>query len=333
MAGLWTARFTGGATDITIASKAAFEVNVEKNFSKEDEVDSIDWSVRIRGEITGATPADVADGYIELHELVTQVTDPVRVRIALDGTDKFDLDPAEGFTGPHVISIRPVADEGAGHEHWTYELVIVYRGKPSTSENDLYNFSASFTKVTVSGRIIRQVWRASGTAKTKGAAEAAVLAYKPSEKNVSEDLTVSPTESSASAVWVWEPLQRAICRVRRTGAKDFAESGQIGVAAPPVLHRLTDRARIVTVGGTVFGRTEALTPPAAHFTESDNVQRVDARETDNGDVYPSPAERGIYALDFQEVWLITGPIPAIKHDGNHHLINLEPAPAPGRIIT
>lgn len=331
--GAWTAQIAEGADAITIASKAAFEINSEKNFSSEDEVESVDWTVRIRGEIVGATAEAVADGYIALHKLVSDVTDPVRVQIALDGVVKFDLDPAEGFTGPHVISIRPVAEEGAGHSHWAYELVVVFRGKPSSSQNDLYNFSASFTKVTVAGRVVRQVWRASGNAKTMKVAESAVLSYKPSEKNVSEDLTVSPTEASAAGVWVWEPLQRVRCRVRRTGAKDYAESGQAGKDAAPVLHRLMDRARVVTISGTVFGRTEVLSAPAAHFTESANVQRVDGRESENGDVYSPAEERGIYALDFQEVWLITGPVPAIKHDGNHHLINLEAAPAAGKIVS
>lgn len=328
----WTAQFREGADAITIASKAAFEISADKNFSSEDVVESVDWVVRVRGEIVGATPGDVADGYLALHELVSDVTDPVRIQIALDGVNKFDLDPAEGFTGPHVISIRPVPDEGAGHSHWAYELVVVFRGKPSSSQNDLYNFSTSFTKVTVSGRIVRQVWRASGNAKTMEAAQAAVLAFKPTEKNVSEDLTVSRTEASASAVWVWEALQRVRCRVRRSGARDYVESGQVGKDVPPVLHRLFDRARVVTISGTVFGRAETLAAPPAHFTEGDNVQRVDARESDNGDVYPDPLS-GTYALDFQEVWLITGSIPAIKHDGNHHLINLEAAPAAGKILS
>lgn len=328
----WTAQIGEGVDAVTIASKAAFEASSEKNINTEGEVESVDWTVRLRGEIVAATADAIAEGYLALHELVSDAVDPVRVQIALDGDVKFDLNPAEGFVGPHVVSIRPVADEGAGQSHWTYELVIIYRGKPSSQENDLYNFSTSFTKVTVSGRVVRQVWRASGTAKTMEAAQSAVLAFKPSEKNVAEDLTVSRTEASASAVWVWEPLQRIRCRVRRTGPNDFTASGQVGKGVAPILHRLMDRERIVTIEGTVFGRTEALSPPAAHFTEGDNVQRVDARETGNGDVYPDP-ERGIYALDFHEVWLITGPIPAVKHDGNHHLINLEAAPAAGKILS
>lgn len=329
----WTAQIGEGGDAVTISSKAAFETSCEKNFSSEDEVESVDWVVRLRGEIVGATPGDIADGLLALQELVSDVTDPVRVQIAQDGTTKFDLNPAEGFTGPHAISFRSIPDDGAGQSHWTYELIVVFRGKPSTSQNDLYNFSTSFTKVTSSGRIIRQVWRAAGNAKTMEAAQAAVLSFKPAEKNVTEDLTVSRTEASAAAVWVWEPLQRVRCRVRRSGAKDFVESGQVGKDVAPVLHRLTDRARVVTVAGTVFGRAEALVAPPAHFTESENVQRVDARESDNGDVYPADAERGIYALDFQEVWLITGAIPAIKHDGNHHLVNLEAAPAAGGILS
>ncbi len=314
---------------VTIAASAAFDFSFEKNFTDNDRVESVDYTCRIRGDIRSG---DVVDGFVTLAGLVTGISTPTRIRISKDSTVKFDWRPEEGFVGPHVVSFGSNPDPGNGHSHWKYELVIVFRARPAEDDNDLYSFTTSFTTLKDKGRIVRQVWRASGKAKTRAAALAGVLAFKPSSDDVSEQITESETESSAEAVWVWEALQAIVCRVRRSGAREYAESGQVGVSANPILHRLTNRARVVTISGVVRGYNPGLSAPPAHLSESDTVQRVDAREG-NDDQAIESAEKGIYELRFNEVWLVSGPIPAIKHAGNHQLIDLSAAPPPGAILS
>ncbi len=326
--GEWTIEIGDAGSSVTIDASAAFDIRKERGFTDNDRLEYVDYTCTVRGDITSG---DVVDGFLELAALV-DLNSSVPVTVSKDGEAKFEWLPEAGFVGPHVVAFASNPDKGNGHSHWKYELTIVFRAKPDGNENDLYSFTTSFTTVKDKERIIRQVWRASGKARTRAAAVAGVLAFKPSSQEVSEQLTESSTESSAEAVWVWEALQRITCRVHRTGAKDFSESGQVGVGVGPVLHRLSDRARIITISGVVRGYEPGLVAPPAHLTESDTVTRVDSREGNDDQAVETP-EKGIYELRFQEVWLVTGAVPAIKHAGQHHLIELTTAPAPGAILS
>lgn len=327
MAGIWTAEID----DVTIVSDAAFELSWRKNFNDRDSVESVDYLCEIRGDVVAATPGAVASAFIALAALVKDGTTSVPVRIKLDGVTQFEWDPTEGFVGPHVVSFESVPDGGNANSHWKYAMTVVFRGKPESSDSDMYDFTTSFTRLKVNGRTVREVWRASGKAKDRAAAVAGVLAFKPATQEISEQITESATDSSAEAVWVWEALQPVICRVRKRGSIDYVSSGQAGANAPPVLHRLLDRARVIEISGTVRGYTPNLSAPTPHLTENENVSRVDARES-NDEVAIESAEKGVYELNFHEVWLVSGPAPNINHNGNHHVIDLGTAPAPGAII-
>jgi hypothetical protein len=325
MADEWTVDL-GGLAEITEA--AAFDISGEATYNENDQLEVIDYVCNITGELIAD---DLAEAFVELLDLV-KTTEPIHVLIKRNGVTQFDWDPTEGFLGPHVVSFRSVPAKGNAHSHWQYQLVITFRGKPDSNENDLYSFTTSFTRVKDKDRVIREVWRASGKAKTRLDAVNGVLAFKPSSKEVSEQITESSTESSAEAVWVWEAIQKIICKVRKTGARDYAESGQVGSEAFPVLHRLTNKARVVTISGVVRDYQRGISAPPAHLSESDQVVRVDSREANDEAAIESP-ERGIYELPFMEVYLVTGEIPAINHAGKHHLIDLGTAPAPGAILS
>jgi hypothetical protein len=330
----WTVAVTGGDSAVTIASHAAFDWKWIKNVAPNGQVQSVDHELRIRGRIVASTPAAVADAFVLLKNEVTESTAEVTVEVALDGTSRFTMNPADGFFGPHVISFESVPDDGSADSHWQYEMVIIFKGKGS--ETNAQNFATSLQVVTNHGRIIRKVWTVSAQGFNFQQAETFCKTFKPSGEDVEEDRKIDPIEARASYTWTWVALQEVHCEVRSSpgGGLSWEPEGQVG--EEPILHQTMREPEHIVVSGYVRGYKQGLKPPSAHFAETETMTRDSAKESKvkelDGPIIENE-EKGIYRLPFEERWISTGPRGEANHASAHHLIGFETPPGDGKITS
>lgn len=334
----WRVLIGEGSDQLVIDAHARFEWAVGKNINQQGSVESVNHTIVLEGSVVEASPALVADRFFLLSNEVDSKFNNVRVQLELDGSNKADLQPSNGFDGPHVTGFRSIPSDGNADSHWMYEMTIIFNSKVGaggdTQKPEVYNLNTSLNIVKDNERTIRKIWKASATAADAGAAKAAIIGFKPASKNLREEVEVFPQEARATAIWVWEGLQEVFEEVEFTGGgSDYVVDPQAGKGKDAILHLAQRGAVIVTIRGVVRGFSKALSRPAPHFSESATLRRATARERRNdADPRIENAERGIWSLPFEEVWLSVGPTPNPNHQGQHNDIKFVPrVPADGSI--
>ena len=328
----WRVLIGEGADQAVIDAHASFEWNVSKNVNAQGSVESVFHIVNIGGSAvitTGSTPALVADRFFALSNEVDSKFNAVRVQLELDGVNKADLKPSDGFDGPHVSAFRSIPDDGNADSHWRFEMTIIFNsraGAGESQEDDLFELNTSLNVVKDHDRIIRKIWKASGKSSDASTARTSVLSFKPNSKDLREEVEIFPQEARATAIWVWEGLQEIFEEVNFSGGgSDYVADTQIGVGKDALLHRKQRDPVIVVIRGVVRGFTKSLRPPGKHFSESATMRQATGRENRAGTtVQIESAERGIFRLPFEEVWLSVGPTPEPNHVGPHSDIKFLP---------
>lgn len=326
----WTIDIEDGAETVTIEEHATFERSWRKVQAGNGRIEAIVKQATIEGKIIG-TPAAVAAGIRALKALVDEKATLSRVVFSLDGSEDEVWESSTGFQGPFVTDLEEVKSPGGGGAHRVYRMTITFTGKGDSGEetDNLMEFFASVSTTRDHDKVIRKVWTAGGKGTSAAAALSRARSYKPSGQDVREVEQLDPSNQSGSVTYTWEALQEVFCSVEYFGGRiDYVADPQAGAGADPILH-LKQRGELeVRVKGIVRGFSPALTPPAPHFSESDTLRRAYGRER-TGKLEIENAERGIYRLPFEEVWVSAGPTPEPSHADNHHLITLGGSKVPG----
>lgn len=335
----WVITIGTGAEQIVIDANARFGINVSKNVNSQGDVESVDWQIDVDGEVIDGDPDVIADLIAEYADAVAENHDAVEVLLTLDGDDKFDLDPADGFVGPFISNFKTTTTPGAGQSHWGFSFTILYKSRGAvggTQPQDVYEFHTSLATTKRHGKIVRKVWKASATSTSSSSAKAAVLGFKPSDTFITEELEEFFKDARATAVWVWEAEAAGVrvwdCRVtQQGGGQGYVADSQAGVGEPALLHMKQFGVWRIDVRGRIVGFTPDIKPPAAHYAESDTLVRaVDLEQQST--VKLSDRLRQEYELEYHEVYLCTAAAPpAPKHEGDHHLADPGKAPANGGI--
>lgn len=335
----WTITIGEGDDAIVIDEAARFGYLPRKNINSSDDIESVDHLFTIEGVVTNQSPADIAARILELSDMVAEDFDAVRVLIELDGETWKDLQPSEGFSGPHVVEFETLGQEegGAGQEQWRYRFVISYKSKALQDDEDenIYELQTSISKTTKNGKVVRKVWKASAKSTSSAAALASVLGFKPSEKYITQEQEEFPQDSRATSVWVWELEAGAIkswdCKVTYSGGRrGWIAVPQAGESADPILFPKQRGPLIIEVTGTIISFEPDVQPPSEHFSESDTLVRdTESERTQEPAVYDR--HKGEYVLHYHEVWQSFGPLPGFSsHSDGHNLIPSGQAPGDGR---
>lgn len=331
----WTVTIGEGVDAVTIEESALFNINAQSVLNDKGEVDHVDVTIDIEGDVVESTAAGVATSTEALSdEVITKLTKR-RVQVALDSTNYWDFTTANAAQGPHVVSFRTNSDEGSGDSHWRYGLTIFVRKFGSLeNQSGVYDLTTSLAITTVNGEIVRKVWRASARATSAAAALAKILTFKPAIENISEEVERFFEEARATGVWVWEPRKNSgILNYQEEveivgGGKDYVESMQAG-GDDPVLHVMRRRPVMVTIRGVVRGFEPSLmVPPPPHLSEDGGFVRLTGRER-RYNIEIETAERGIYRLRYEEMWLITEDITPVINHGTHNTITWANPPPDG----
>lgn len=332
----WTFTIGEGADAVVIDELARFGFKTQKNLNSNDEVESVEWIFNIQGTAKG-TPAVIKARIDELNNQVVEEFNGVRLLIQHDGVTWQDLLPVDGFLGPQVTDFETLGEEegGAGLDQWKYRMTVVYRsrGLQEGGDNaDVYELQTSVSKTTKNGKVIRKVWKASAKSRTSAAALAAVLGFKPSDKYITHEQEEFPEDARATSVWVWEHETGAVlgwdCRVTyRGGRNGWVAVPQAGAQADPIAFPKQRGFLTVEVEGEIRSFEPEISPPSAHFSESDTL----VRDTEN-ERTQEPAifdrHRGEYVLRYHEVYQSFGPLQVgANHDEAHNVIPDGEAPA------
>lgn len=332
----WTVQIGEGGTAYTISTDAAFNIEAQAIPRDGGGIDALEYTCEIEGYITGATASAVADNFVDLMEEVTEKFTARRVQIALDGTTKFDWTTTDGFAGPYVTLVRSEGEKGNWDSKTRYRAVISYRARASGGGDALFELSTSLAVTTVNGEIVRKVWRASAKSNTAATALSKIMKYKPNEPNITQEIERFFKEGRATAVWVWDSRNAKgflshKCTVTSTGwGRGWIEQKQAGKDKEAILFRKRNSSETITVKGVILGLDPAkLESPEDHFTESDTLKRDLQAETFY-DVEIEDPVRGIYKLEYMEVWRSIGPSQVANHHG-HDKITFKTPPSDGQI--
>ena len=335
----WRVLIGEGSDQLIIDAHMRFEWSAQKSLNQQGSVESIVHVIQLEGSVVETTPALVADRFFLLSNEVDSKFNTVRIQLELDGVNKADLQPSNGFDGPHVTGFRSVPNDGNADSHWMYEMTIIFNSRTGsggdTQEPDLFDLNTSLNVTKNHDRTFRKTWKASARSSNAGTAETQVRSFKPNSQDLTEEIEVFAQEARATAIWVWEGLQSVFEQVEFTGGlTDYVSDTQVGVGVDALLHLKQREPVVVVIRGFVRGFDRAtLTPPTLHFTESDTLREASGRSRRAGtNPEIENAERGIFRLPFEEVWISVGPTPPPTHAAQHEQIAFVPrVPADGKI--
>lgn len=335
----WTITIDEGDDAIVIDEAASFGFKPQKNVNANGDIESVDWLINVEGVVCNAPPATIAARILELSDMVTEQFNAVRVLVELDGDTFMDLQPTEGFSGPHVIDFEALGQEegGAGQEQWRYRFVIAYKSKALQDDEDenIYELQTSISKTTKNGKVVRKVWKATAKSTSSAAALDSVLGFKPSEKYITHEQEEFPQDSRATSVWVWELESGAVkswdCKVTYSGGRrGWIPVPQAGENADPIMFPKQRGPLIIEVVGTIISYEADIQRPAEHFSESDTLVRDTESERSQEPAIHDP-HKGEYVLHYHEVWQSFGPLPGFSnHSDGHNLIAGGQAPGDGK---
>ena len=327
-----------GASQVILAGpKMTYDFSSRKQVNEAGAIEAIDWIVTVEMDVIGDGASDIYGSVVALNAEVVSEIEEKRVQLQLDGVTQIDLDPANGFIGPHVSDFQTISEPGAGESHWRVRLVIFFKevgGGGSTT----YDLSTSITVVkNPQGKVVRKIWRANASARTVAEALARIRPFKPSGSNISEALekTYHP-KPAASAVWEWEYVKASVrlwhCRVQYGpgGRYGYVADKQVGELADPNLFLTRRDATRITVTGTIITTDPAVVPPSPHFSEGRSLFRANADEP-YFDVEIEDEVKGLYRLEYQEHWISSSYPPSANHSDAHNLINPDSESGDGSI--
>lgn len=320
---------------LQFVQNSRFDMAIHKNFTQAGTLESYDLVLTVEGRVTAATPDLVAAGIAALQEATLDETSGVDISITLNGVQEFSFEQASSFFGPHIIEFETLPEEGNADSLWRYRMTVMARVMISSN----FDMSLSFEQTWNNGNLIREVWRVSAKAGTLTDAVSFVNRYRPPDQGMTWTLTQSSTSNAASGIGVWEALQEYQETIEVKGGQRYASEGQPGDNASPILHKLFRTALVIRIRGRVVGYNQNLTFPQPHYQPSDSLVRDFSQETDSGDqVLIQNAEKGIYYLPYEEVWICTDDtVPDPNHgSGGHTVITLGAndwmPPNPGQIL-
>lgn len=348
----WKVLIGEGATQFTISASAKFDLEVRTTHNERGDADTVEHFVEIEGDLVSGTPAQVTQLLIDTRaEAGTKFT-PRRVQLQLDGVTKFDFKPVDGVGSPRIQNVRTIDEEGNADSHWRYAMSI-FAKQPGNLANEMLELQTSVLEVQKNDRVVRKVWRAGGKSKTVAMALTGILAFKPDNDQLLQEIEQFPEDNRVTAVWTWEAQQDegppggpndGIIEfledpVEIVGdAEDWVPDPQVsadGTPAQPKLHRRRVQEIIVTIRGRVRGfKRDQLAPPPAHLTPDENIRRARGREVLFDASLEDPT-REIYVLPYQEIYVATNLTKEevrarINHIGHGGGI-VQPAPLNGPI--
>jgi hypothetical protein len=320
---------------LQFVQNSRFDLATHKNFTDAGTLESYDLVLTVEGRVTGATPELVSAGIAALQAATLEETSGVDVTIDLNGVEQFSFEVVEAFFGPHIIEFETLPEEGNADSLWRYRMTVMAR----MMINNNYDINLSFEQTWNNGNLIREIWKVSAKAATVTDAVNFVNQYRPADEGMTWTLIQSATGNSASGTGVWEALQEYDETITVTGGQDYSPEGQPGDNASPLLHQLFRKALVIRIQGKVIGYNENLTIPSAHFTPSGTLVRKVAAESDSDQqVLILNADKGIYYIPYEEIWICTdSTMPTINHgSGGHTTITLGTndwtPPNPGAIL-
>ena len=327
----WEIKIDGGR--VVMDANVSFQIGFQKSITDLGVVEHVDYTLEVVGDIADPvafdTPAKVADEFVLKSQEVTDRFSEVQIELVLDGVTKFNWLPSAGFNGPHITRFASIPEDGNADSHWRFALSVLFKGKGNPENEDLSNLQLSLQVITIRNRIVRKVWRAAGTGISAAAALTSLRRFRPASNELVEDETRVFTEARAITVWAWDALQDiAETIVRLPGFKDFVSEGQVGVNSPAFLHLKMATETTILINGTRRAYGPLIVAPPAHFVEGPNIFRAEKRERRH-EVRIENATQGIFSLEYDEVWLITGgTIPPANHQGGKHNTEIKFVSAP-----
>lgn len=332
----WTVTIGEGGTAYSIAATARFDLAVSQSVGDNGDVQAVEYNIIVDGELTAASASAVATAFVGLTDEVTTKFLPRRVKLTLDGVDKYDLKPTDGFVGPFVTAVASEFAPGNGDGHWKYRATIFYRSKGNAGggQTTAYNTATSVETEYWDGKVVRKVWKASASAANVAAAVSEVLSFAPSESRVTKRIEEFDTEARATGLWVWDARRsHDVKEINETVRISGGGSGYVEellVLEAPEIHRKRRRPWLIEITGEVIGYVPDLLvhKPGPHLSETEDQFRDTSRESVNGMTTEiARAVNGEYRLAYAEVWLTTAVSPpSLTHDG-HNIITFADPPS------
>lgn len=321
-------------SSVSIEAHAKFSYRRTPHYKDDHTADYVETVIEVEGRVVNEPASAVANDAAALDDDLIGDLSYKDVTIELDGSPWREHLAADALDGPRVEQFDLLPSKGGADSHWNYRIII-YVKDAADDEDDAFDLEASLAVFrNTKGKVIKKIWRASSGGKELSDAVAAVLALAPSGDVQFEDQSFFTPEIKYAATWIWEAgksldtPQNHEDPIRIEGlGKDYAvdpqAAGPEDLESPqPKLHEKMRGAALITVRGYVRGFVKDLVPflPGPHYSEGPELVRAPAREA----VFfpgldPERGREGVYRLDYEEVWIYTGPqnTPPEPDHGDH----------------
>jgi hypothetical protein len=333
----WTIEIEHSQGTFELESNFAWEWDLARQVNSKGVVEYIDLYVKVRGQVVGATPGDVADDTVAQYELAALRLQPVSITFKLDGVEKFSWTPATSVIPPSILNWGTEEGDGAGGSRWVYRLDLFVR-LPGNNWAGLHELRTTLTvSKNQSGRVVSKLWQAVGKAQTITRAEAGVRRFKPSGKVSEVVQRMFDPEPTCSISWLWQPTTRTHMEVITImgGKPTWEVDPQAGVNVRPLLHLARLGAQVVRLDGRIRDlETVNIVAPAPHWKESSSLKRQWGHEPQSKPTTQDEddAQQGLRTFTYSEIYVNTGAtLPEPNHGGHAGTATVEKEPADGAI--
>lgn len=93
--------------------------------TNDTELEYVEWEIQLRAAEVQSTPGAIVDNVVSVLDLVDGGARDLSIK--LDGTEKIGLLSADCIVGPAILDFSTERADGAGEQHWRYNLSIYAR--------------------------------------------------------------------------------------------------------------------------------------------------------------------------------------------------------------